>query len=64
MADSPLSQRDYVDINKALRKLSEAEEEIKRAARAGIDCEEEDIRCQHVKQMLSLRKQAYFPNQA
>jgi hypothetical protein len=61
--EQTLSQRDYVDINKALRRLADAQLEIEKAIKAGIECTEEDIRCQQVKADLARRKSVYFPNQ-
>jgi hypothetical protein len=62
MHDNPLSNRDYIDINKAIRQLNDTETQIERAKKAGIECDEEDIRCKLVKEWLQMRKAAYFPD--
>lgn len=60
--DSPLTNRDYTNINNALAAINRAERKIEAAQRAGVDCGPQEVDCQLIRDKLERLKATYFPH--
>lgn len=58
---SPLTERDYEGINRALTEIAQTGRAIDLALKAGLDCAPEDELCQQTKTRLEALKKVYFP---
>jgi hypothetical protein len=62
MATGPLGEQHLVMINDALEKLKDAQEQVDRARRAGIDVQPHADKIAEADTKLRQIKQVYFPN--
>lgn len=62
MPKPPLTDKDYSKINEMLTRASQLQQEIDRAAAAGLPCEEMDQECKARVEMWKKLKAAYFPD--
>lgn len=62
MAEPILTETDFAELTANLKRLDEAEENIRQAVQAGLDMGAEQIRVRDLKAQLLKLKQAYFPN--
>lgn len=58
---SPLTDKDYEQINADLRALEQIHRDTQTALAAGFDCGPEDQLCRELKERLAKIKAAYFP---
>ncbi len=58
---SPLSEGDFTELTANLAKLDQAEREMERASRAGIDMSGQKVQMRELREKLTKVKQSYFP---
>ena len=57
--DSPLSKTDITALRRAAAKASDCRQKLERAKAAGLEVEEQELRCDHLQRSLQAMIDAY-----